>query len=56
MRSTILEIGRAAIRAVEPGAAVRSVVRKTEDGFRVGDQHYRDRDFNEVLILSLIHI
>ena len=52
MRSTILEIGRAAIRAVEPGAAVRSVVRKTEDGFRVGDQHYRDRDFNEVLILG----
>ena len=52
MRLAILEIGRVAVAAVEPGAAVRSVVGMTDDGVRLGDQHIGDGDFDKAVILG----
>ena len=52
MRATILGIGRAAIAAVDPGAAVRSVVETTGDGFRIGETRFTDGDFDRVIVLG----
>jgi len=52
MRATILGIGRAAIAAVDPGSAVRSVVETTGDGFRIGETRFTDGDFDRVIVLG----
>ncbi len=52
MRATMLQIGRAAIAAVDPAAAVRGAAAAAPQGFHVGGLHAADRDVERVIVLG----
>ena len=52
MRATIMEIGRAAIAAVDPATAVREIVSLIDGGIQVGRVHVPDADIRRVIVLG----
>ena len=52
MRATIMAIGRAAIAAVDPAAAVHETVSLASDGIRIGPLHVPDADARRVIVLG----